>query len=97
MTPERLLLAAMHNIIDTTGSDNIKKVGDYLETRVETFTHFAWLPKKMCNNKFVWLKNYIEVREYADIFGISFARSNYRVTNWTPEDHILNILKNDSL
>ena len=95
MTPARLLLAAMHSMIDTTGDADMKKVGDYLETHSETFERFAWLPKKMSNDKRVWLKKYIEIRHYADIFGRPPIQSNYYTTMWTPEDHNMNLLKGD--
>lgn len=93
MTPERLLLAAMHSIIDTTGNNDMKKVGDYLETHFETFEHFAWLPKRMANDKRVWLKKYIEVRHYADIFGRPPIKNNYYSACWTIDDHLINVLK----
>jgi len=95
VTPERLLLAAMHSIIDTTSGADMKRVGDYLETHSETFERFAWLPKRMNNNKRVWLKKYVEVRHYADIFGLPPIQRNYYTTRWTTQDHMLNLLKGD--
>jgi len=96
VTPERLLTAAMYNVVNTTNND-WKKVGDYLKTRLESYTRFAWLPKQMSNKKIIWLRKYIEVRHYADIFDMPSMQSHYYVTLWTPEDHLMNTLKNDNL
>jgi len=93
VTPERLLLAAMHSIIDTTSGYNMKRVGDYLETEQECFERFAWLPKRMSNDKRVWLKKYIEVRHYVDLLGRPPLRDNYYSSYFTPEDHTMNLLK----
>jgi len=93
VTPERLLLAAMHSIIDTTGGNDMKHIGDYLETEQECIERFAWLPKRMSNDKRVWLKKYIEIRHYADIFGRPPIRNNYYSSYFTPEDHLMNTLK----
>ena len=93
MTPERLLMAAMHSIIDTTSEYRMKRVGDYLETEQQCIERFAWLPKRMSNDKRVWLKKYIEVRHYVDLFGHPPIRDNYYSSYFTPEDHLLNTLK----
>ena len=93
MTPERLLLAAMHSIIDTTSGNDMKHVNDYLGTSEETFERFAWLPKRMSNDKRVWLRKYIEIRHYADLFGRPPIKNNYYTSYFTPEDHIVNLLK----
>ena len=93
MTPERLLAAAMHSIIDTTSSNDMKKINDFLTLDSETFTRFAWFPKTMSNHKRVWLKKYIEVRHYVDLFGRPPIRNNYYSSYWTTQDHILNTLK----
>ena len=95
MTPERLLLAAMHSIIDTTSGNDMKRVNDYLGTHSETYNRFAWLPKTMSNDKRVWLKKYVEVRYYADIFGRPPIKNNYYTAYWTPEDHTMNLLRGD--
>ena len=100
MTPERLLLAAMHSIIDTTSGKDMKKVGDYLTTHKEIFQHFAWLPKQMTNRKRVWLKKYIEVRYYVDAFMLHTAKPPHRHYSmyFTPADHTLYLLKeNDNV
>ena len=93
MTPERLLLAAMHSIIDTTYGDKMKKIGDYLETDQESFERFAWYPKRMSNNKRVWLKKYIEVRHYVDLFGRPPIKNNYYSAYFTSEDYLLYVLR----
>jgi len=93
VTPERLLLAAMHNIIDTTYGDKMKKIGDYLETDQESFERFAWLPKRMSNDKRVWLKKYIEVRHYVDLFGRPPIMNNYYSAYFTSEDYLLHVLR----
>lgn len=100
MTPERLLLAAMHSIIDTTDGNDMKKVGDYLTTHQEIFEHFAWLPKRMSNDKRVWLKKYIEVRHYVDTLMLLTAPPPHRYYSmyFTPTDHTLFLLKgNDNV
>lgn len=96
MTTERLLLAAMHSIIDTTSEYRMKRVGDYLETHSESFERFAWLPKRMTNNKHVWLTKYVEVRHYADIFGRPPIKNNYYSSYWTKDDHLISVLKDSS-
>ena len=93
MTPERLLLAALHSIIDTTSGRDMKKIGDYLSTNEEILERFAWLPKRMSNDKRVWLKKYVEVRHYADLFGRPPIKNNYYTVYFTPEDHMMNLLK----
>ena len=93
MTPERLLLAAMHSIIDTTSGNDMKSVTDYLGTSEEYIERFAWLPKRMSNDKRVWLKKYIEVRHYVDLFGRPPLRDNYYSSYFTPEDYTMNLLK----
>jgi hypothetical protein len=93
VTPERLLLAAMHSIIETSRGDDMKRVDDYLGTSEETFERFAWLPKRMSNDKRVWLRKYIEVRHYADLFGRPPIKNNYYTVYFTPEDHMMNLLK----
>lgn len=100
MTPERLLLAAMHSIIDTTSGNDMKKVGDYLTVKQETFEHFAWMPKRMSNSKRLWLKKYIEVRHYVDPFMMLTATPPHRYYSmyFTPADHTLYLLKgNDNV
>jgi len=100
VTPERLLLAAMHSIIDTTSGNEMKKVGDYLTTHQEIFEHFAWLPKRMSNGKRVWLKKYIEVQHYVDAFMMLTNMPSHRYYSmyFTPADHTLYLLKgNDNV
>ena len=100
MTPERLLLAAMHNIIDTTGSRDMKKINDYLTLDTETFEHFAWLPKRMSCKKIVWFRKYVEVRHYVDPFMLLTATlpDSYYSMYFTPADYTLYLLKgNDNV
>ena len=96
MTPERLLLAAMHSILDTTYGDQMKKVGDYLDTNSETFERFAWLPRRMSNDKLVWFKKYIELRHYVNLLGHPFLRENWYSAFFTPEDYTVFLLKNET-
>ena len=73
----------------------MKKIDDYLEIDSETFERFAWLPKKMSNDKRVWLKKYIEIRNYVDLFGRPPIKHSYYTSYFTVEDHLMNMLKGD--
>ena len=94
MTPERILLAAMHNIIDTTVSKDMKKINDYLTLDTETFEHFAWLPKRMSCKKIVWFGKYVEVRHYVDLLAMYQLKNSYFSMYYTPTDHMIHVLKN---
>lgn len=93
MTPEGLHVVVLDNIIRTTLGTDMKKVGDYLNTESETFERFAWLPRRMSNDKLVWFEKYIEIRYYADLFGRPPIKNNYYTVYFTPEDHTINLLK----
>ena len=94
MTPERLLVAAMHSIIDTTRHSDMKHINDYLSTEEVIIERFAWRPVNMTNGKRVWFKKYVEVRRYVDLFGHPPLRNNFYSFYWTKEDHLMNVLKN---
>lgn len=72
---------------------DMKKVGDYLETDSETFERFAWLPKRMSNDKLVWFKKYIELRHYVDLFGRPPLKNNWYSAFFTLEDYTFFLLK----
>ena len=95
MTPERLLAAAIHSIIDTTSTIDMsmKRIQDFLSTDEVVIERFAWWPRYMTNNKRVWLKKYVEVRRYVDILGRPPITNNYYSFYWTKEDHLMNVLK----
>jgi hypothetical protein len=96
VTPERLLVAVMHSIIDTTRSGRMytKHINDYLSTDEVIIERFAWWPVHMTNGKRVLFKKYVEVRRYVDLFGHPPMRNNFYSFYWTKEDHLMNVLKN---
>jgi hypothetical protein len=96
VTPERLLAAAIHSIIDTTSTVDMsmKRIQDFLSTDEVVIERFAWWPVHMTNGKRVWFKKYVEVRRYVDLFGHPPMRNNFYSFYWTKEDHLMNVLKN---
>jgi hypothetical protein len=90
-------MAGLCSIIKTTHGDTMKKVGDYLEINQEIFERFAWMPKRMSNDKCVWLKKYIEVRHSVDPFMLLTATppDRYYGMYFTPADHTLYLLKKE--
>lgn len=75
-----------------------KKIGDCKEIYQEHFERFAWRPKRMSNHKLVWLKKYIEVRHYVDVYMLLYPPHRYYSMYFTPADYTLYLLKgNDNV
>ena len=88
-----MMLAALRNVMESTYTANMKTVGDYLKTSEQHIEHFAWLPKRMSNDSCVWLRKYIEVRHYVDLWNHPPVNGNYYSVFFTPKDHVVHLLK----
>ena len=88
-----MMLAALRNVMESTYTANMKTVGDYLKTSEQHIEHFAWLPKRMSNDSCVWLRKYIEVRHYVDLWNHPPLNGNYYSAFFTPKDHVVHLLK----